>query len=167
MRTGEIRPSSPNPSYAQYLQSDHWKKLRRERLEFANYACEKCLSTFFLQVHHTVYAEDLTKITVKDLLCLCSYCHRKRHGIDTGQDRPIYTWQQRRAIVDKFDRQDRAWKGATKQNLKLVIKSRLSQVYGKQRNRLCSALHIFAKEHNGFVTAQQLESHLESLMQPK
>jgi DNA-directed RNA polymerase subunit RPC12/RpoP len=73
--------------YQDYLGSDHWKALRRQRLELANYKCESCGSRHFLQVHHRKYRQ-IWDATVADLVTLCDYCHKKEHGI-VSKFRPI------------------------------------------------------------------------------
>jgi hypothetical protein len=73
--------------YRLYLESNHWKELRRKRLEVAQYKCEKCKSPFSLQVHHIRY-RNLYDVEVGDLICLCDYCHQKHHGL-TPSYRPF------------------------------------------------------------------------------
>jgi len=73
--------------YQEYLQSDHWKNLRRVKLEQAGYKCSKCGSAFTLQVHHLNY-RNILDVNEKDLVVLCRYCHEKEHGIKSNA-RPI------------------------------------------------------------------------------
>lgn len=67
--------------YKDYLQTDHWKRIRRKKLDQAEPQCEKCGGTRDLQVHHIRYdrrgAEDLE---MSDLIVLCRPCHQKEHS---------------------------------------------------------------------------------------
>lgn len=60
-----------------YLQSDHWKSLRKEKLDETNY-CERCKTTFSLDIHHINY-KGLYDVKLKDLQVLCRICHDKEH----------------------------------------------------------------------------------------
>lgn len=86
-------------SYKEYLQTNHWKRLRRVKLEQAGYKCEQCESTFWLAVHHVSYRKSWFDSQPEDLKVLCNYCHKKAHGILKPNDRPIYTVAQRDSIV--------------------------------------------------------------------
>lgn len=88
--------------YEQYLLTDHWKHLRRTKLEAVGYKCERCESTFYLQVHHRRYEQGWFNTTPADLEVLCFYCHKKEHGKLRPGDRPIYTNKQRNAIVARI-----------------------------------------------------------------
>lgn len=60
-----------------YLKSDHWKKLREEKLQQHN-KCELCNTANFLDVHHINYRE-LFNVKLSDLMVLCRSCHEKEH----------------------------------------------------------------------------------------
>lgn len=64
--------------YKEYLNSEHWKKIRVKALERAGNRCQLCSSKNNLNVHHNTYVnrghEDL-----KDLVVLCKECHAKFH----------------------------------------------------------------------------------------
>lgn len=66
--------------YARYLQSDHWKDLRRRCLEAAGGKCALCVRERFLQAHHRIYRDSPYETQLKDLLALCVYCHARHHG---------------------------------------------------------------------------------------
>jgi hypothetical protein len=68
-------------AYAEYLQSEHWKVLKRKRLEIASYRCEVCGSPHMLHVHHLRY-KNLYDVLPSDLQVLCDYHHSKAHGIE-------------------------------------------------------------------------------------
>ncbi|MDO8610974.1 MAG: hypothetical protein Q7R95_10620 [bacterium] len=63
--------------YRNYLQSEHWKNLRREKLE-KNPRCERCSSYLSLDVHHREY-HNLYDVLLIDLETLCRLCHDKEH----------------------------------------------------------------------------------------
>lgn len=65
--------------YAEYLQTEHWQKLRRVCLERSYNACNRCGSSVFLQVHHRNY-ERLGQERMIDLEVLCDSCHKKEHN---------------------------------------------------------------------------------------
>lgn len=68
--------------YTEYLHSEHWRKLRRAKLEQCNYKCEKCDSRVLLEIHHKRY-KNLFNCNIWDLECLCKYHHLKKHNLDT------------------------------------------------------------------------------------
>jgi hypothetical protein len=62
-----------------YLYSDHWKTLRKEKLEQVS-VCEKCGAINNLDVHHLNY-RGLYDVTLEDLQVLCRDCHKIVHSI--------------------------------------------------------------------------------------
>ena len=75
---GKIRDKNNRYYRNIYLQSEHWKNLRKEKLE-KNSVCEKCGSTLSLDIHHKEYGQ-LFNVTIKDLQTLCRVCHNKEHS---------------------------------------------------------------------------------------
>lgn len=65
--------------YAQYLESDHWDKLRTCVLERDGNKCVRCGSRQWLQAHHKFYRDDWEQAEVSDLETLCRPCHQKEH----------------------------------------------------------------------------------------
>lgn len=65
-------------SYDEYLQSEHWQKLRKMILISAGEKCQRCGSRAALQVHHETY-DNLGHERVDDLLAVCRECHDKIH----------------------------------------------------------------------------------------
>ncbi len=63
-----------------YYQTAHWRRKRQERLEFDDYRCCHCRSTYELQVHHWCY--DLFNEDIEDLSTLCRVCHEKLHAYE-------------------------------------------------------------------------------------
>ncbi len=68
--------------YAEYLQTNYWKQVRREVLKERGYKCELCGSVHELNIHHKNYNHrgDELKHTA-DLVVLCRTCHADRHNI--------------------------------------------------------------------------------------
>jgi hypothetical protein len=68
--------------YAAYLLSDGYRKRRQRRLDFDAGLCRLCLfegrNTPAEQVHHLSY-ERLTDEHTRDLVSLCSICHKVAH----------------------------------------------------------------------------------------
>lgn len=67
--------------YADYLQTNHWRDVRRRALLAAHYRCQICLSAVGLDVHHITY-ENLGDEQPEDLIALCAGpngCHKKQH----------------------------------------------------------------------------------------
>jgi hypothetical protein len=62
-------------TYQQYLQTDHWKEVRRMALEWAGYKCQVCNSPHELDVHHRTY-ERKGRERLQDLTVLCRSCHQ-------------------------------------------------------------------------------------------
>lgn len=60
-----------------YLKSDHWKQLRKKKLE-ADSKCEYCQSLKNLDVHHIRY-KQLYDVELEDLKTLCRKCHKLEH----------------------------------------------------------------------------------------
>lgn len=65
--------------YHEYLESDHWKDLRRAVLRRAKNKCQMCGSKYRLDVHHNSYA-NLGHEHPDDLIVLCRRCHSLHHG---------------------------------------------------------------------------------------
>ena len=74
-------------SYAAYLQSPLWKKIRTKVLERDKYECYCCLERAD-QVHHSIYdIHQLSGGSLKGLFSLCSFCHRKIEFDEKGVKR--------------------------------------------------------------------------------
>lgn len=65
-------------SYAKYLKTSHWKKVRREMLVRNNYRCQECGHGGFINIHHLSY-KRLWEELGRDLAVLCRNCHRYEH----------------------------------------------------------------------------------------
>lgn len=66
--------------YREYLQTDHWKEMRRVALRRARYRCQLCHANTPLNVHHRTYERRGCE-EPSDLIALCEPCHRKFHDI--------------------------------------------------------------------------------------
>lgn len=66
-------------TYEEYLQSDTWKLLRRQRMAIDGNLCVLCCRPAE-HVHHRRYPKELGTETVQDLVSLCATCHGKHHG---------------------------------------------------------------------------------------
>ena len=70
------RTTRRQQSYQEYLKSDHWREVRKEKLKEAGYKCERCGAKESLDIHHLTYAR-LGHERMSDLQALCRPCHRK------------------------------------------------------------------------------------------
>lgn len=76
-----------NTEYADYLKSEKWKQIAKQRLAIDNFQCQccKCVGTANnpLEVHHISYAHlyhEETRV-YEDLVTLCHVCHKGLHKI--------------------------------------------------------------------------------------
>lgn len=81
--SGHAAPLSPQElralPYEEYLQTQHWKRKRGEKLRAAGDRCQMCYRRArSLQVHHRTY-ERLGEELDMDLTVLCGACHRTFH----------------------------------------------------------------------------------------
>lgn len=78
------KPQKDNiPStYRDYLKTEHWKKIKKEALERADFKCQLCNKRNLpLHVHHNNY-ENLGHEKPSDIIVLCKTCHEKHHDIN-------------------------------------------------------------------------------------
>lgn len=68
--------------YAEYIQSNQWKIIRKMRLKVDGYQCQTCGDNIDLEVHHKYagpphfkYAAILGKEKLEELITLCKICH--------------------------------------------------------------------------------------------
>jgi 5-methylcytosine-specific restriction endonuclease McrA len=75
--------------YPEYLQTEHWHKVRDRALRRAGYRCQLGAShKGKLHVHHRTY-ENRGCEEDKDVIVLCEDCHAKHHGkVANGPSRP-------------------------------------------------------------------------------
>ena len=73
--------------YKEYLQSDKWQEVRRERFQIDGYQCQICGTAKNLDVHHVSYEHLGQPEEINDLVTLCRKCHFKIvHEHDTCAD---------------------------------------------------------------------------------
>ena len=79
-------------TYTEYLQSDTWRTIRRQRLDLDNYECVLC-GDRAEHVHHRRYPDELVMESISDLVSLCYNCHQKHHGYlyGTSDSREYHT----------------------------------------------------------------------------
>ena len=68
--------------YKSYLQTKHWKQLRREVYELYNHECVRChdiIPLTYANIHHRKY-KNLGRESIKDLILYCNRCHTIVHN---------------------------------------------------------------------------------------
>lgn len=88
--------------YLKYIDSEHWSKLRKLKLEI-NSRCEHCKSSMSLHVHHVFY-RDYYSCAVNDLVVLCVRCHNDLHdALRKVRGKPSdYPLQHLRPLIDRY-----------------------------------------------------------------
>lgn len=69
--------------YEKYLESDDWKRLRRDKIAQSNGICEKCkhlLGSAVPHCHHNSY-DNLGHEDPDDIDAIHAHCHRREHRI--------------------------------------------------------------------------------------
>lgn len=66
--------------YPEYLETKHWKQVRKAALKAIGHKCQLCGKKKRLNVHHNNY-QCLWKETLRDVVILCRDCHKIFHGI--------------------------------------------------------------------------------------
>ena len=69
-----------NIDYRAYLQTRHWRIVRKMALHLAHYHCGNCGGAQRLRVHHLTY-ENLWHEYSNDVTVLCDDCHNLLHGL--------------------------------------------------------------------------------------
>ena len=73
---GPANSSERAAAYREYLNSEHWRTIRRLVLERDGYACVLCgASGGQLEVHHRTYERGWYNERLEDLVVLCIPCH--------------------------------------------------------------------------------------------
>jgi len=67
-------------NYDQYLETRHWRRVRKKALRRAGDHCQLCGKNNGLNVHHNSY-DRLGHERKSDVVALCVECHRIFHGI--------------------------------------------------------------------------------------
>ena len=85
--TTEYKSEPPTPHqiyfnpYQFFLGSDEWKAIRDNLFILRGKQCERCRSTYNIQVHHLNYNKPWGQEEPEDLEILCETCHKKEHGL--------------------------------------------------------------------------------------
>jgi len=87
----------------EYLKSDHWKKLKAEKL-LVSPVCEMCGTDKWLDVHHLDY-KNLYDVTISDLKTLCRKCHIGEHN--KLKEKPPITFQEEKSRLRNVRRNRR------------------------------------------------------------
>jgi hypothetical protein len=69
--------------YQAYLQTDHWRQLRRDALKYYGESCLLCGRKTGINIHHRHY-NSLGCEGIHDLTVLCKTCHEKFHDVLPG-----------------------------------------------------------------------------------
>jgi hypothetical protein len=99
-------------SYADYLASPHWQRIRGQAAERSQGLCELCKSAA-AETHHIQYPRGTAADSVDNVLHVCSTCHRRLHGmhelitdrglaelrVETFKNRPATVWVDQRRWV--------------------------------------------------------------------
>lgn len=64
--------------YSEYLQTEHWKRIRTTALDRAKNRCQVCNTSIGLHVHHRTY-ENRGDEQPEDVTVLCATCHKLFH----------------------------------------------------------------------------------------
>lgn len=64
--------------YQEYLQTNHWRRVKQAALERSGFECSICGCDHSLQVHHKTYKRK-GREKLKDLQVLCGGCHQNMH----------------------------------------------------------------------------------------
>lgn len=89
-------------NYDLYLKSEHWIILREKIKSERNQACELCGSPFDLHVHHLTY-KRLFREWSKDLLVVCSGCHRELHNVPDMGNKPVHISEVIKGLFDTLN----------------------------------------------------------------
>ena len=69
-----------NMSYIEYLNSEHWKKLKQKTLKRKRYKnCLKCNNTENINLHHKHYRFLMHVHELHSIVPLCYNCHNEIH----------------------------------------------------------------------------------------
>ena len=115
----ERKRGSPRQSdfYLTYIESEAWRKRKREVIAARGRACERCGERKGLQLHHLTY-ERLGAEWDEDLVLLCERCHRwadRRRIRETRRERGLATYARKKyadeglEVPSDVEREFAAW----------------------------------------------------------
>ena len=146
-------------NYKAYLQGEHWKLMRRLRLEVDNEQCAVCGTKNYLNVHHKTY-ERIGVEKLADLITLCRECHAKYHDkLETGNfniKKIATNYTQNKKEFPLFQLEEKHSKVVLKNNTleigELFIDGKQVQKLPGQRmfkiNKIDTGLHEFSFKYN-------------------
>ena len=146
-------------NYKAYLQGEHWKLMRRLRLEVDNEQCAVCGSKNYLNVHHKTY-ERIGVEKLADLITLCRECHAKYHNkLESGNfniKKIVPNYHQNKKEFPVFQLEEKHSKIILKNDTleigKLSIDGKQVQELPGQRmfkiNKIDTGLHEFIFKYN-------------------
>jgi len=83
-RRGNVAGKWTKQSYADYLQTEHWRMRREMALSQAGSKCQVCAARDSLDVHHNDYSR-LGGELMTDIVVLCHSCHTLFHEAQNGE----------------------------------------------------------------------------------
>lgn len=108
-----INQDSPRRrEYRDHLQSEQWQEIRTIAADRKDGLCELCGSAG-AETHHIKYPKTFAQDAAGHVLCVCSACHRRLHGmnqlitdrnlaeiqVETFKGRPVHVWVDERRWV--------------------------------------------------------------------
>jgi len=84
----EIIAHIQNMEYHDFLKTPYWKTVAQHVLYKSEYTCQQCDSKERLVVHHKTYKHHGQEHLYwkEDLICICTKCHEKIHGIKNKEE---------------------------------------------------------------------------------
>lgn len=84
--------------YAEYLNSDEWKKKREARKQIDGYKCVLCGRPMDLQVHHLNYYRIFHEDVCRDLVTLCKYHHEEAEEMKRSRMKASKWWYEQQLV---------------------------------------------------------------------
>ena len=134
--TGEIANS-----YKDYLETNHWKKIR-EYVKYKRKCCKKCQTKERLEVHHKTY-ERLGNELLKDLVLLCRTCHQLTHDLkELPKEKNNRPKKQKREVIKTPKQLEMESRKANKSKAKKVSKE-----YKKKEKKVLTFQEMINKKY--------------------
>lgn len=91
--------------YEEYITSEEWRKKAQERAKIDGYQCQMCGSKGTmnnkLQCHHFTYRTFPNENIWKDLITLCTNCHKSVHKMMNRYTAPnVHGWRDELKIAN-------------------------------------------------------------------
>lgn len=90
-KEGYLRPfyEKRREIYDAYMSSEEWQSKRESCFIFHGTVCVDCKAVKATDIHHRHYETLGCEDPAKDIVPLCSECHKKRHDANSLMDKPI------------------------------------------------------------------------------